>query len=343
MKEKQIKRVLEAKFQDWVDSIEDLGVAKIVTDEAIITGGAIASLMMNEKPNDYDVYFKTKKAAREVAEYYCHRFNERNGAITTGVGQNTRAVVIDGDDIRTEGTTIYVDDPNLVDVLGRSVFEVGSSDADGFSGMTRTIAGIPPGRLKVYIQSDGVAGDIPEGDEGIDIAQVLDDAEGLTQEEKYGPYEPVFLSTNAISLTGGIQIVIRFYGEISDIHENYDFDHTKGGWDPKRDELIIEKPVYEAVLNKTLIYSGSKYPLCSLFRLRKFIGRGWKINAGQMLRIGFQISDLNLSDIDTLEDQLIGVDSFYFSRLVHILRKKQESGELNDPKGYAMTLIERIF
>jgi hypothetical protein len=102
----------------------------------------------------------------------------------------------------------------------------------------------------------------------------------------------------------------------------------------------LRQPALEALLSKELRYIGSKYPICSLVRLRKFITRGWRINAGQILKMAFQISELNLKDIKVLEDQLTGVDTAYFIQLVERLREK-------DPEkvdgAYLIEIIDRIF
>jgi hypothetical protein len=86
------------------------------------------------------------------------------------------------------------------------------------------------------------------------------------------------------------------------------------------------------------------YPVCSIFRLRKFINRGWRINAGQILKICMQISELDLKEITVLEDQLIGVDSLYFMHLINKFKAKQA----NDSSWvlsthYLLSVIDKIF
>ena len=76
MNAKNIGKALKKKIDDWVSNIDDEAVKEIVADSAIITGGALVSLLNNEKPNDYDVYFKTEAACRSVAEYYAKVWNK---------------------------------------------------------------------------------------------------------------------------------------------------------------------------------------------------------------------------------------------------------------------------
>ena len=91
-------------------------------------------------------------------------------------------------------------------------------------------------------------------------------------------------------------------------------------------------------------YIGSKYPLCSVIRMRKFIKKGWHINAGQILKILFQVSELDLNDIATLEDQLVGVDSVYFMQLINALKSKMKKDEnFNYGSKYINSIIDKIF
>jgi len=129
-------------------------------------------------------------------------------------------------------------------------------------------------------------------------------------------YEPVFLSANAITLTGDIQLILRFTGEPDEIHENYDFVHCTNYYVYDENKLVLRPEALECILSKTLVYQGSLYPVCSVIRTRKFIKREWKISAGQYLKMVFQISEMDLSDVAVLQEQLTGVDAAYFAELI---------------------------
>ena len=152
------------------------------------------------------------------------------------------------------------------------------------------------------------------------------------------PFRPVFISQNAISLSDDIQIVTRFSGNAEEIHKNYDFIHATNYF-TMVNGLELNKDAVTSLLTKTLYYQGSLYPLTSIIRMKKFILRKWRINAGEILKILFQVSRLDLTDIDVLEEQLIGVDVAYFSSLIAILR--------DDPKGiteeFLAEEIEKLF
>lgn len=161
---------------------------------------------------------------------------------------------------------------------------------------------------------------------------------------KYTPdenkkYQLSFASQNAISLTDDIQIVLRFHGDSEQIHKTFDFIHATNYF-TFSEGLVTNVKALECVLTKELKYQGSLYPLTSIIRMKKFINRGWKINAGEILKIMFQISELDLRNPVILEEQLIGVDVAYFSVLIECLRGVKKETMTS---AYINTLIDKVF
>lgn len=156
-------------------------------------------------------------------------------------------------------------------------------------------------------------------------------------------YEPLYFSPNAISLSNNLQIVIRFIGNAEEIHKTFDFIHATNYFTFK-DGLVRNLNAVESILTKQLKYQGSYYPITSIIRAKKFIKRGFNIGAGELLKIMFQISELNLSNPDVLEEQLIGVDVAYFDLLIKSLRSKVESEkDFKMSSEYLNVLIDKIF
>ena len=157
-------------------------------------------------------------------------------------------------------------------------------------------------------------------------------------------YRPRYFSTNAISLSDKIQLVIRFWGPVEEIHKNYDFEHCKCSYDWSENKVNLPVKSLECIINKELYYSGSKYPLCSIIRTRKFIERGYHINAGQFVKMALDLNELNLKDFNVFKDQLMGVDSLYFTQAIGaIQRRKEEDENFNPDKEYLFEVINRIF
>lgn len=282
---KVIARVVRKKLDDWIDTIdhEDVELAKRVRDDVFVAGGAIASLLLGEKPNDFDVYFKSVETAKRVAEHYVSwlAWDERS---------------------------IEVTERN-----GHPYIEIDSVGAAGEEGYQEHL-------------------DL----EGLDSApQHPDDSN-----EESPKYRPVFLTGHAITLSDGIQICIRFTGAIEEVVTHFDFAHTQLAYDYATDRVVVAAPqALSCLLARELVYMGSEYPLSAMFRMRKFLRRGFRINAGQMLLIGFGISRLDLTDPETLEEQLIGVDVAYFYQLIAALRESDR--ELSS--SYLAELVNKIF
>jgi len=152
-------------------------------------------------------------------------------------------------------------------------------------------------------------------------------------------YQVSFLSQNAISLTDDLQIVLRFNGTSQQIHKTFDFIHATNYF-TFADGLVTNIEALQCILTKNLKYQGSLYPITSIIRMKKFILRGWSINAGEILKIMFQISELDLKDVEVLEEQLIGVDIAYFAKLIEVIRT------VNPEKitsSYLSEIIDRVF
>jgi hypothetical protein len=176
---------------------------------------------------------------------------------------------------------------------------------------------------------------------------ITEEAVSVSEEDKKDDkpkYRPIFLSDNAITLSNGIQIVIRFYGEAEEIHKNYDYVHCTNYWTSKDNQLVLRAEALESLLTKQLKYVGSKYPLASMVRMRKFIMRGWKISAGDIFKIAFNLNHFDLTNIDVLREQLVGVDVAYFNEVLRLLSEKMDKeGTKKVDEAYLMEIVERVF
>lgn len=264
-----IKKEISAKIESWLETISDENVRTLAGENTIITGGAIASMLLGEQVNDFDVYFRDQKTAVAVAKYYVKSINEYD-------------------------------------------VEVILEDLDNIRGNTES-------RVIIRIPSDGLMS---------------------YKTPKKDKYRVTFLSENAITLSNKIQIIIRFHGEPHEIHDNYDFAHAKCYWDHGKKILDLPAFAMECMMSRTLHYTGSLYPIASIFRMKKFIERGWRITAGQQLKIMWQISEIDLTDPAVLREQLTGVDLAYMRHLINVMQGLDKD-DLNST--YVGKVIDRIF
>lgn len=295
LKTKTIKSILQNKVKAWIDSVEDNDLKEKIGSDVIVTGGSISSMLLGEKISDYDIYFRTYETTLAVAKYYVEKYKKLN--------------------------------PNNSDKI-----EVNECE---------DIRGVK--RIKVNVVSEGITEELKN--ENIDdinsethnsneeVTQVTNDEKKQEDNSSQSKekYRPVFLSSNAITLANKIQVILRFYGEPDEIHENYDFVHCMNYYIYKNNHLELRKEALQSLLSRSLVYNGSRYPVCSLFRIRKFIKRGWTINAGQMLKIILQCNNFELNNVSVLEDQLTGVDLAYFEQVIKDIKerngKKHEEDE----------------
>ena len=400
MRAKTIKAVLRKKIDKLADYVEqftapptekspkyvvemggvydDPTLAYDIRYGTIVTGGAIVSFLMQDDPNDYDFYFKDRDLAMRVAKFFLWLFKQQHYE-------------------ECEMFIAYQCTPEEWDAACRScgfTIEDGKADTEFGEGMPFALAGWlrhyptaanakeTPGtdRFKIVIKSAGIAStqeadgeykyfESRPDEEGQDWIESLTNADEITQgtlqcreaEKSKGTHHPKLMTANAISLAGDIQLITRFWGSSSEIHANYDFVHCTCSYDSESGELDLPAAALECILTKELRYIGSLYPLCSIIRIRKFVARGWRINAGQILKMIFQVSELNLNKIEVLEEQLTGVDAAYFIQIIERLRANQiekraelvESGKMTAEEArkhhckidgaYLATLIDRIF
>lgn len=306
MKTRTINAVICKQFDAWLASIEDEAVRAAVARDTVITGGCIASMLLREPVNDFDVYFRTLATAQAVAHYYVEQF-KKAPPTTFKSGQTVDVSVVTAD--------------NRIKIKVQSA---GIASAEGGSEY----------RYFEQREPDPTAAEPDEYvEEAMQIAKAADDDAGPK-------FRPVFLSSNAITLSHKVQIVLRFFGDPDELHQNYDFVHCTNYWTSSDRSVTLRPEALEALLTRELRYIGSKYPLCSIIRTRKFIQRQWTINAGQYLKMAMQVSALDLTNPAVLEEQLVGVDYAYFSEVIAKVREK-DPDKVN--AAYLTEIIDRMF
>lgn len=307
MNKRGVNAVLNRKYDEWRGSLPE--VLRVWADEnVIISGGCIASMLLGEKVNDFDFYLRDVTAAEVFAQHYVCQFALNPPPRMLG-GEEKEIKVF-----RDEGR---------VKIKVRSA-GVASEESDG--GLYQYFETVNP---------EGV-----ETDEYVDRIFRVNDKMEKKKKEKKEPFRPIFLTSNAITLSNQVQIIIRFTGTPSVIHRNFDYVHCTNYWTASDRSLTLNPMAIESLLNKQLVYNGSKYPLCSLFRIRKFLDRGWTINAGQILKAAFELGELDLHKPDVLEDQLIGVDRAYFTEVLKIIAEDKPD---RIDAAYLMKVVDKVF
>lgn len=301
MQIKTIERTIKKKLESWLETITDKHLSDDVRDNLLVSGGSIASMLLNTPVNDYDIYLMDMDVCKRLAEYYIANHLDE---IELWDGRESQKMI-------ESFNAQYLKD-NQVEM-----------PIDGNTRQAVALRTLKDDQIKLYFKVDYA---------GLKVEAVKDK-----------PYSPIYFSPNAISLSNDIQVVLRFWGTPEQIHSTFDYIHATNYFTFKNG-LVRNIQALESILTKQLRYQGSYYPLTSIIRAKKFITRGFTISAGELLKIMFQISQLDLTNPDVLEEQLIGVDVAYFDKVITALRNKMDG--TNDFKlstEYFNELIDRIF
>lgn len=269
----------------------------------VVTGGCIASMLLGEEVNDYDMYFSAREDAEFVAHYYLAGMK---------LGENSKVPTIEIRANNTNGVTIFIKSQG---VLGDEDFEGQTTDYSYFEALAQN-----------------------EADKF--LSKILR-KEAQKEDTEKNKYKVQFMTSNAITLHDGVQLILRFCGNPKEIHDNYDFVHATNYW-TKHTGVVYNEHALRAILERRLYYVGSKFPICSMFRTKKFIRRGFAISAGEMMKIMYDAGKLNLNDPNVLHDQLLGVDFAYFWEVINLLREGVKAGRELD-RSYLFEIINNVF
>lgn len=197
----------------------------------------------------------------------------------------------------------------------------------------------PDAALEVVMEDNSIYVKTPHrtgvADKDFDLEEEVEIREGV--------YRPLYISPNAISLSDKIQVIVKFFGEPAQVVDKFDFAHTKCYWS-YRNGLVLDPKAVECILTNELLYCGSDYPITAMARVRKFLERGWNINAGQFLKLAYDVHELDLTDPDVLTEQLVGVDVSLFHAMIREFRRELgRNPDLIISPEYINGLVDRFF
>jgi len=123
------------------------------------------------------------------------------------------------------------------------------------------------------------------------------------------------------------QLITRFTGEANDIFNWFDFTITHGAYDFETEEFIFGDRFFSDLAKRRLVYSGaSKYPICAMYRTKKYVARGYELPGATIMHITLSIVQLKIESYKDLKEQLMGIDTMYLQKL---LEAKQPDAPVN--------------
>lgn len=141
-----------------------------------------------------------------------------------------------------------------------------------------------------------------------------------------------FQTNRAISYNiegANVQLITKYSAD--ECLDKFDFTVTQGLYKLSTQEFEMRPRFLADNAQRRLVYTGgSEYPICALFRTKKYQARGYTLSGGEMVKIAFAINKLNLNNMTTLKDQLMGIDTVYLNTILSSLEIKYGSIESAD-------------
>lgn len=127
-----------------------------------------------------------------------------------------------------------------------------------------------------------------------------------------------------------VQVITRFTGSPEEVLNTFDFTCVMGLWNFREGKFYAHEFFLRDVARRRLVYSNkSQYPICALYRTKKYVERGYEFPGSTLVAISLAIHSLQLNTYKDLKDQLLGIDTSMFKEITENmdLDKKFEADE----------------
>jgi hypothetical protein len=115
-----------------------------------------------------------------------------------------------------------------------------------------------------------------------------------------------------------VQVIYRFVGHPQEIFKNFDFTVTQAAYSFMGDEFHFGERFWPDIAARRLIYQGdSKYPICALYRTKKYERKGFRTPGSTLMHIGLCIVQLDIKTYKELKEQLHGIDTQFLGPLLN--------------------------
>lgn len=129
-------------------------------------------------------------------------------------------------------------------------------------------------------------------------------------------------------------------GEPEKIVKKFDFTICQGAYDFEFNDFFMSLNFLKDIAQRRLVFNvNSEYPICSLFRARKYMARGYKLSGIEALKIGLRIEKLHMTTYADLRRQMMGIDTLFLRELTDQLNEPEKAAQAYD-FNKAMQLIE---
>ena len=135
------------------------------------------------------------------------------------------------------------------------------------------------------------------------------------QFEKAGETDTAITYTRAKQMFQLIKIP-EMVGHPRSAISEFDYTVCMGAYDIEADEFMLGADFLQHIAQRRLVFNiKARYPLSSLFRIRKFMHKGYTVSGAEIIKLGLCIHKLDLSDYKLLREQLMGIDTLFLRAL----------------------------
>ena len=121
-----------------------------------------------------------------------------------------------------------------------------------------------------------------------------------------------------------VQFVKIVTGTPPEVLAQFDFTICQGAFiavEHGLGQFVFGKDFLQHLAQRRLVFNTTtKFPICSLFRLRKFLKRGFSFSGIEAIKLGLAIQNLDIDNYEDLRAQLMGIDTLFLKELTDSLK-----------------------
>jgi hypothetical protein len=122
-----------------------------------------------------------------------------------------------------------------------------------------------------------------------------------------------------------IQLIKKIFASTPEgVMDNFDFTVCECVYLPKTQEFVMGENFLADLCGRRLVYNiNAKYPIASLWRVNKYVKKGFKLAAIESIKLALCINNLNIKNYQDLKEQLEGIDTLFLAELTDVLIKNE--------------------
>ncbi len=109
---------------------------------------------------------------------------------------------------------------------------------------------------------------------------------------------------------------VGYFDEPMKVYDHYDYTICMGGFDFKDDEFFFHRDFLKHLAQRRLVFNHkTDFPMSSLLRSTKYLGRGYFISGVELLKLAMTIQATKITTYKELRRQMMGIDTAFLKDL----------------------------